>query len=62
MFFNDKIILLILFLDQKNNDEKCNCLPCIYWPPKMHKIPSGARFIITGVRNVLIWNYAGMLH
>ena len=55
MFFNDKIILLILFLDQKN-DEKCNCLPCIYWPPKMHKIPSGARFIITGVRNVLMWN------
>ena len=30
----------------KNNDEEFNCLPCIYWPPKMHKMPSGARFII----------------
>ena len=33
----------------KYNDEKFNCLPpCIYWLPKMHKIPSGARFIIAG--------------
>ena len=32
----------------KNNDEAFNCLPCIYWLPKMHKIPSGARFIIAG--------------
>ena len=30
----------------KNNDEEFNCLPCIYWLPKMHKILSGARFII----------------
>ena len=27
------------------NDEEFNCLPCIYWLPKMHRIPSGARFI-----------------
>ena len=32
----------------KNNDEEFNCFPCIYWLPKMHKIPSGARFIIAG--------------
>ena len=32
----------------KNNDEEFNCLPCVYWLPKMHKIPSGARFIIAG--------------
>ena len=32
----------------KNNDEEFNCLPCIYWLPKMHKIPSSARFIIAG--------------
>ena len=30
----------------KNNDEEFNCLPCIYLLPKMHKIPSAARFII----------------
>ena len=30
----------------KSNDEKFNCLLCIYWLPKMHKIPSGAGFII----------------
>ena len=41
----------------KKNGEKFNCLPCIYWVPKMHKIPSGARF----VRNVLINNLASML-
>ena len=29
----------------KNNDEEFNCLPCIYWLPKMHKILFGARFI-----------------
>ena len=32
----------------KNNDEEFNCLPYIYWLPKMHKMPSGARFIIAG--------------
>ena len=32
----------------KNNDEEFNFLPCIYWLPKMHKTPSGARFIIAG--------------
>ena len=32
----------------KNNDEQFDCLPCIYWLPKMHKIPSGGRFIIAG--------------
>ena len=32
----------------KNNDEEFNCLPCIYWLPKKHKIRSGARFIIAG--------------
>ena len=32
----------------KDNGERFNCLPCIYWLPKMHKIPSGARFIVAG--------------
>ena len=32
----------------KNNDEEFNCPPCIYWLPKMHKIPSGARILIAG--------------
>ena len=32
----------------KNNDEEFTCLPCIYWLPKMHKIPSSARFIKAG--------------
>ena len=32
----------------KNKDEEDNCLPTIYWLPKMHKNPSGARFIIAG--------------
>ena len=32
----------------KHNDEELNYLPCIYWLPKMHKISSGARFIIGG--------------
>ena len=36
----------------KNNDEEFNCFPCIYWLPKMHKIPSGARFIITGKKYI----------
>ena len=30
----------------KNNDEELNCLQCIYWLPKMHKISSGTRFVI----------------
>ena len=30
------------------NDEEFNCLPCIFWLPKIQKIPSGARFIIAG--------------
>ena len=32
----------------KNNDEEFNCLPCIYWLRKIHKIPPGAKFIIAG--------------
>ena len=32
----------------KNIDEEFNCLPCIYWLPKMHKIPSVARVVIAG--------------
>ena len=32
----------------RNNDGEFNCHPCIYWILKMHKIPSGARFIIPG--------------
>ena len=32
----------------KNNDEEFNYLPCIYSLPKMHKIVSGARFIVAG--------------
>ena len=32
----------------QNNDEEINFLSCNYWYSKMHKIPSGARFIITG--------------
>ena len=28
----------------KNNNEEFSCLPCISWLPKMHKIPSSARF------------------
>ena len=34
----------------KNDDEEFNCLPYIYWLPKMHTIlsVSGARFIIAG--------------
>ena len=32
----------------KKNDEEFSSLTCIYWLPKMHKIPFGARFIIAG--------------
>ena len=32
----------------KVNDEEFNCLSCIYWLPKMHKISSCTRFIIAG--------------
>ena len=32
----------------KNNYKEFNCLPCIFELPKMHKIPSGARSILTG--------------
>ena len=35
-----------------NNDEEFNCLPCIYWLPKMHKLPPGARFIIAGTKSI----------
>ena len=31
-----------------HNDKEFNCLPCIYWLPKMHKMPFGARLIIAG--------------
>ena len=50
-FFNIKIIqnkTLDSVFGFKNNDEEFNCLPCIYGLPKMHKIPSGASFIIAG--------------
>ena len=36
----------------ENNDEEFDCLPCIYWLPKMHKIPSGARFVIAGKKGI----------
>ena len=36
----------------KDNGEEFNFLPCIYWLPKMHKIPSGARFIIAGKKYI----------
>ena len=32
----------------QNNDEEFNCLPCVYWLLKMHKIPFGAISIIAG--------------
>ena len=32
----------------KDNDEEFNCLPVIYWLTKIHKITSGAAFIIVG--------------
>ena len=32
----------------KNEAKEFNCLPSIYWLPKMHKNPSGAGFIIAG--------------
>ena len=51
MFLNNKIILLIVF-GLKNNDEELNCLPCIYWFPKMHKILSDARFIVAGKKYI----------
>ena len=36
----------------KDNDQQFNCLPCIYWLPKMHKIPSGPRFITVGKKHI----------
>ena len=36
----------------KNNDQQFNCLPCIYWLPKMHKIPSGPCFITVGKKRI----------
>ena len=36
----------------KNNDQQFNCLPCIYWLPKMHKIPSGPWFITVGKKRI----------
>ena len=32
----------------KNDEKEFNRLPYNYWLPKIHKIPSGARFIIAG--------------
>ena len=32
----------------KNNEEEFSCLSCIHLLSKMHKIPSGSRFIICG--------------
>ena len=32
----------------QNNDDEFNCLPCIYWLPKIPEILSGARFIVGG--------------
>ena len=34
----------------KNNDKEFNCLSCIYWLPKMHKMPFGTKFIIASKR------------
>ena len=51
MFFNNKIIPSNFF-ELKNYDEEFNCLPCIYWPSKMHKIPSSAKFITAGKKCV----------
>ena len=36
----------------KNNEKELNCLPCIYWLPKMHKTASGAIFIIAGKKGI----------
>ena len=32
----------------ENNNEEFNCLPCIYWLPKMHKILPDTRLMIAG--------------
>ena len=37
----------------KNNNEEFNCLPCICWLPKTHKIPSGAIFIIASKKCII---------
>ena len=42
---NKKNVLKNVF-NIKNKDEEENCLPTIFWFPKMHKNPSGATFII----------------
>ena len=47
MFLHNKIILMILRL-KKSSGGEFNFLPCIYWFPKMHKIPSGLRFVMAG--------------
>ena len=36
----------------KSHGKKFNCLPFIYWLPKMHEIPSVARFIIAGKKYI----------
>ena len=60
MFLNNKVIHVIVF-GLKNNDDELNCLPCIYWSPKMHKILSGARFIVAG-KKCINRQKASMLH
>ena len=40
----------------KNNGKEFNCFLCIYWLPKIHKLPSGARFIVAGKKYILISN------
>ena len=38
----------------KNNDGEANCLLHIYWLPKMHKIPSGARKNAYHKKNIIL--------
>ena len=48
IIFNNKNNTLDSVFGLKNFDEEFNCLPYIYFFPKSHKIPSGARLIIAG--------------
>ena len=36
------------FVFELKNNKEFGCLPCINWLPRVHKIPSGAGFIIAG--------------